>query len=123
MTSAVDAVVVGSGPNGLTAAAFLAKAGLSVRVVEAATSFGGGLRTEELTLPGYRHDLCSAVHTMGCLSPAFAQLGLEQRGLTWLYPPISAAHPLDDGRAACLRQSIEATAVSLGADERAYRDL
>jgi phytoene dehydrogenase-like protein len=118
-----DAVVVGAGPNGLTAAAFLARAGLSVLVVEAASEVGGGLRTEELTLPGFRHDVCSAVHTMGCLSPAFELLELERQGLTWVHPSASVAHPLDQGRAVTLELSIADTAARLGADERAYRDL
>jgi phytoene dehydrogenase-like protein len=123
LAEAYDAVVVGSGPNGLTAAALLGRAGLSVLVVEAAADLGGGLRTEALTLPGFQHDVCSAVHTMGCLSPAFELLELERHGLVWLHPPASVAHPLDGGRAALLELSIEGTAQGLGVDERAYRDL
>jgi phytoene dehydrogenase-like protein len=123
MAEPYDAVVVGSGPNGLTAAALLAREGLRVRVVEAATSFGGGLRTEELTLPGFHHDVCSAVHTLGCLSPAFALLELDKHGLRWLHPEASVAHPLDGGDAALLHVSIETTAQGLEADARAYRDL
>jgi len=116
-------LVVGSGPNGLTAAAFLARAGLSVRVLEANADFGGGVRTQALTLPGFRHDLCSAVHTMGCLSPAFELLDLERHGLEWVYPPASLAHPLQEGEAVLLEPSIEGTAARLGVDERAYREL
>jgi phytoene dehydrogenase-like protein len=118
-----DAVVVGSGPNGLTAAARLARAGLGVLVLEAQAELGGGLRTRALTLPGFRHDVCSAVHTMGCLSPAFELLGLEPQGLEWVYPTASVAHPLDAGPALLFEPSIEATAAGLGADAKAYRDL
>jgi phytoene dehydrogenase-like protein len=118
-----DALVIGSGPNGLTAAAFLARAGLSVLVLEAEADLGGGVRTRELTLPGFQHDVCSAVHTMGCLSPAFEMLELGRHGLDWIYPPASLAHPLDDGPTVLLEPSIEGTAAQLGADERAYRQL
>lgn len=123
MPSAPDVIVVGAGPNGLTAAALLARAGLSVRVLEAQPELGGGVRTAALTLPGFQHDVCSAVHTMGCLSPAFAELELTRQGLEWIYPPASVAHPLDGGRAVLLAGSVEETAQGLGVDERAYRDL
>jgi phytoene dehydrogenase-like protein len=121
--SALDVVVVGAGPNGLTAAATLARQGLSVRVLEAASELGGGLRTQALTLDGFRHDVCSAVHTMGCVSPAFEWLELERHGLTWLYPPASAAHPLDGRPAILLEPSIDETARQLADDARAYARL
>ncbi|GLW99138.1 NAD(P)/FAD-dependent oxidoreductase [Microtetraspora sp. NBRC 16547] len=114
----VDAVVVGAGPNGLTAAVTLARAGLSVRVYEAAATVGGGARTGELTLPGFRHDICSAVHPLGAGSPAFAALPLDRYGLTWVEPPLPLAHPFPDGSAATLARSAEETAASLGGDTR-----
>lgn len=116
MSQTYDAIVIGSGPNGLAAAIALAQKQLSVLVVEAKDTIGGGTRTAELTLPGFRHDVCSAVHPMGVLSPFFRSLPLEEHGLTWLYPPISAAHPLDDGPAALLQPSLEDTASHLGSD-------
>ncbi|HEX4833156.1 MAG TPA: NAD(P)/FAD-dependent oxidoreductase, partial [Trebonia sp.] len=122
----VDAIVVGAGPNGLTAAVTLAQAGLSVRVYEAAATVGGGARTAELTLPGFRHDPCSAVHPLGAGSPAFGTLGLERFGLSWAHPELPLAHPFPDGTAAVLARSVAETADSLGAggrDGRAYRRL
>lgn len=115
-----DAIVVGSGPNGLAAAVELARAGVSVLVLEAAAEFGGGTRTAELTLPGYFHDVCSAVHPLGILSPYFRTLPLEQHGLRWIAGKISAAHPLDGRPAAILRRSVEETAAGLGVDGPAY---
>jgi len=123
MSAPVDAIVVGSGPNGLSAAVALARAGHSVRVVEAADTIGGGLRSAELTLPGFLHDVCSAVHPMGILSPFFRTLPLEEHGLGWLRPTVSVAHPLDDGPAVLLTRSLERTAEGLGADGPAYRRL
>ena len=120
MTS-VDAVVVGSGPNGLTAAVTLAEAGLSVRVHEAAPEIGGGARTEQLTLPGFHHDPCSAVHPLGAGSPALSRLPLERFGLEWLYPEVDLAHPLPDGSAVELTRGVERTAELLGADADTYR--
>jgi phytoene dehydrogenase-like protein len=114
------AVVIGSGPNGLVGAIVLARAGFSVEVHEAAPTIGGGLRTEELTLPGFRHDVCSAIHPLGERSPAFRALDLP---IEWIHPPAPAAHPLDDGTAAVLARSIDATAESLGPDGPAYRRL
>ena len=112
----VDAVVVGSGPNGLAAAVTLAHAGLSVLVVEGADSIGGGTRTAEVTLPGLRHDLCSAVHPLGVASPYLASLPLARHGLTWRWPEVDLAHPLDGGRAGVLWRSLDRTAAHLGAD-------
>jgi phytoene dehydrogenase-like protein len=114
----VSAVVVGSGPNGLAGALTLARAGLEVEVHEAAPALGGGLHTEELTLPGFRHDVCSAIHPMGRASPFFRGAGLD---VPWIDPPAFVAHPFDDGSAVVLPCDI--TAVELGADTRAYRRL
>jgi phytoene dehydrogenase-like protein len=118
-----DAVVVGSGPNGLSAAVALAQAGASVVVLEAADEIGGGTRTAELTLPGFHHDVCSAVHTTGILSPFFRSLPLEEHGLRWIVPRASVAHPLDDQHAVMMWKSLEETAVGLGADARSYHEL
>ena len=111
------AVVVGSGPNGLAGALTLARAGYAVEVREAAPACGGGVRTEELTLPGFRHDVCSAIHPMGRASPffRFADLGLD-----WVSPPAAVAHPLDDGTAVTTERSLAETAERLGEDRRAY---
>ena len=118
---AVDVVVVGAGPNGLTAAALLARAGYSVHVIEAAPTIGGGTRTEELTQPGLLHDVCSAVHPFGVASPVFAELPLADHGLRWSWPEIDVAHPLDGGGAGLLHRSLEATEAALGADGASWR--
>lgn len=123
MQQALDAVVVGAGPNGLTAAAFLARQGLRVTVLEAAEAAGGGLKSREVTLPGFLHDCCSAVHTMGCLSPAFASLQLERHGLQWCSPKASVAHPLDNRPAVLLETSVADTVAQLGSDAKAYARL
>ena len=114
------AIVVGSGPNGLAAAILLRQNGLSVLLLEGKDKIGGGLRTEELTLPGYLHDVCSAVHPMAAASPFFSTLPLQEYGLEYIYPEIAAAHPLDDGTAALLKRSVEETAALLGEDCEAY---
>lgn len=119
----VDAVVVGAGPNGLTAAITLAAAGLGVRVYEAGSAVGGGARTEERTLPGFRHDPCSAVHPLGAGSPVLRSLPLERYGLEWVEPELALAHPLPGRRAATLERSVARTAESLGEDARTYRRL
>jgi phytoene dehydrogenase-like protein len=123
MPDACDAVVVGSGPNGLAAAITLARAGCSVRVYEANASIGGGARSAELTLPGFVHDVCSAVHPLAAGSPFFRTLPLERFGLEWIQPEIPLAHPLDDGSAACLYKDVDLTAEQLGRDSRGYRRL
>lgn len=118
-----DAVVVGAGPNGLAAAITLQRAGLSVWLGESKSEIGGGMRTAELTLPGFRHDVCSAIVPMAVSSPFFRTLPLDKFGLEFIHPEIEAAHPFDDGTAAILTRSIEKTASLLGEDEKNYLDL
>lgn len=118
-----DAVVVGSGPNGLAAAIVLQHAGLSVLLLEGSKTIGGGLRSDELTLPGFTHDICSAIHPLAAGSPLFMNLPLAQHGLEFIYPKISAAHPFDDGTAAVLTGSVDQTASFLGEDVNAYKSL
>lgn len=121
--SGPDAVVVGAGPNGLAAALVLAGAGYAVRVYEAEHEPGGGLRTAELTRPGFRHDICSAVHPMAVASPFLRALPLEEHGLEWVQPDAPLAHPLPDGGTVLLERSIDATARGLGPDGDAWRTL
>lgn len=118
-----DAIVVGSGPNGLAAAITLARAGRSVRVYEAAPTVGGGMRSQELTRPGFIHDVCSAIHPFGVASPFLRELPLQEHGLEWIHPEVPVAHPLPDGRAAIMHRDLEQTVAGLGVDGPAYRRL
>jgi phytoene dehydrogenase-like protein len=118
-----DAVVVGAGPNGLAAAIELARAGLSVRVLEAAETVGGGARSAELTLPGFVHDVCSAIHPLGVASPFLRTVPLEAHGVEFVDPPAALAHPFDDGTAVLLERSTRATAHGLGDDGKRWRRL
>jgi phytoene dehydrogenase-like protein len=118
-----DAVIIGSGPNGLAAGIFLQQHGLSVLILEAKHTIGGGLRTAELTLPGFKHDICSAVHPLAAGSPFFKTLPLHNYGLEYLYPEVDAAHPFDNGTAAIVKRSIDETALLLGSDAQTYLDL
>ncbi len=118
-----DAIVIGSGPNGLAAAIELARADQSVLVYEAEETIGGGARSAELTLPGFVHDICSAVHPLAVASPFFRTLPLADHGLEWIHPPAPLAHPFDDGTVAVLERSIEQTSETLGGDAEAYRKL
>lgn len=120
MPAKYDAIVVGAGPNGLSAAIVLAREGLSVLLIEAKETVGGGARSAELTRRGFVHDICSAIHPMGVVSPLFQQLSLD---VEWIHPPFALAHPFDDGSAAYLSRSLEETAESLGPDRDAWIDL
>ncbi|MBV8196047.1 MAG: NAD(P)/FAD-dependent oxidoreductase [Candidatus Dormibacteraeota bacterium] len=119
----VDAVVIGSGPNGLAAAVELARNGAAVTVLEDKETIGGGARTAELTLPGFRHDVCSAAHPLGIESPYFSTLPLREHGLEWVLPSVSVAHPLDGEPAVLLSRGVDDTASQLDADAPAYRRL
>jgi phytoene dehydrogenase-like protein len=118
-----DAVVVGSGPNGLAAAITLARAGKSVLVLEARDTIGGGCRSAELTLPGFVHDVCSAIHPLGLGSPFFRTVPLHEHGVEWIHPSAPVAHPLDDGTAVLVERTVEETARHLGPDAAAYARL
>jgi phytoene dehydrogenase-like protein len=117
------ATVIGSGPNGLAAAIVLAEAGVAVRVIEAQTSVGGGVRSAELTLPGFKHDRCSAIYPLAVSSPFFRLRTFERQGLSWIHPPTALAHPFDDGTAGLIKGSLEETAKSFGPDAAPYRAL
>src|SRR5262245_29416941 len=118
---APDAVVVGAGPNGLAAAIVLARTGRKVLVLEAHGTVGGGVRSAELTLPGFVHDVCSAIHPLALASPFFRDQPLAEHGLTFVQSPAAVAHPFDDGGAAVLERSIDATGRTLGRDAAVYR--
>ena len=121
--SSYDAIIVGSGPNGLAAAITLARAGYAVLVREAKDTIGGGARSAALTLPGFVHDVCSAIHPLGAGSPFFRTLPLAEHGLAWIQPPAALAHPFDDGTAAVLERDVTATSETLGPDATAYGQL
>ena len=122
-TESYDAIVIGSGPNGLAAAITLAEAGCSVLVCEAEGTIGGGTRSAELTLPGFVHDICSAVHPLAISSPFLRNLPLSKYGLKWIYPPTPLAHPLEDGAVVCMESAITATIANLGLDGGNYQRL
>ena len=123
-SSKMEVIVVGSGPNGLACAIEMARAGFSVTVLEGAETIGGGTRTAELTLPGFRHDVCSAIHPLAAASPFFSQLPLERHGLSLIQPPAALAHPFDDGTAALLQRDISATGDTLDqGDAESYAEL
>ena len=121
VTMDFDAIVVGSGPNGLAAAITLQREGKNVLLVEARQQIGGGMRTQELTLPGFRHDVCSAIHPMAGISPFFKTIPMERLGLAFVHPPFAAAHPFDHEPAAFLHHSIQETAAALGGDAAFYQ--
>lgn len=123
MTNEYDAVVVGSGPNGFSAAITLAQKGLSVLIIEGKEKTGGGMRSAELTLPGFVHDVCSTIHPLGVSSPFFESLPLDKFNLKWIFSPIALAHPLDDQRVALLYKSIDQTVANLGEDSETYKNI
>jgi phytoene dehydrogenase-like protein len=120
---AYDAVIVGSGPNGLAAAITIARSGRSVAVLESQPTIGGGARSANLTAPGFTHDVCSAVYPLAIGSPFLRQLPLDQHGLQWIQSPAPLAHPMDDGTAVMLERSVDATSENLDVDGAAYRNI
>lgn len=118
-----DAIVIGSGPNGLSAAILMAQQGLKVHIIEAEETIGGGTRTKELTEPGFLHDVCSAVHPTAVASPFLSTLPLKDFGLEWVYPEVAAAHPLENGEAVLGYQSLDKTLEGLGSDATSYSKL
>ena len=123
LTGSYDALVVGAGPNGLSAAIAIAQTGHSVLVVEGRDTVGGGARTAELTLPGFLHDVCSAIHPLAVGSPFLSTLPLSEHGLEWVHSPSPLAHPLDDGTTVMMERSVDETAEGLGPDASSYRRL
>ncbi|MGA6118400.1 phytoene desaturase family protein [Sphingobacterium anhuiense] len=123
MSKTYDVIIVGSGPNGIAAGITLQKAGLSTLIIEGRDTVGGGMRTADLIEPGYRHDICSAIHPMALASPFFTALDLRAHGLEFIFTKYQAAHPFDDGSSAFLSRSISETAEGLGLDRKVYRDL
>ena len=121
INTSYDAIVIGSGPNGLSAAIRLAKQGISVKVYEASATIGGGMRTKELMQPGFHHDVCSAIHPLAASSPYLKHLPLDEYGLEWITPDFPVAHPMDDGPAVVMHHSISAMEEELGIDGAAYR--
>ena len=119
----IDAIIVGAGPNGLAAGIELARAGKRVRIYEASDRVGGGARSGNLTLPGFTHDICSAVHPLAVSSPFFTKLNLAKYGLEFIEPPVALAHPFDDGTAILLKRSVETTSLQFGLDVKRYRKL
>ena len=123
LAGSYDALVVGAGPNGLSAAIAIAQTGRSALVVEGRDTVGGGARSAELTLPGFVHDVCSAIHPLAVGSPFLSTLPLSEHGLEWVHPPAPLAHPLDDGTAVVMERSVDETADGLGSDATSYRKL
>ena len=118
-----DAIIVGSGPNGLSAAITIAREGYSVLVIEGAKVIGGGVRSDYITEPEFKHDICSAFYPLGMNSPFFKSLNLESHGLEWINPTAPVGHPLDNGESVILERSVNETAYSLGIDGKSYKKL